>query len=151
MPAKVSLQDVVEAMDLPNQEWESFLDPESGEIITVTDEDHSALAAEDEDLPEWQREQLPKLREVVGSDRFLQLPDATEIHEWSIMERFSQGVEAPAARDALLVAIHGRGAFRMFRATLERFELRDEWYAFRGAVFEEIARSWLREHGIPFE
>ncbi len=43
MPAIISLQDVVIVMDLPNQEWESFLDVESGEIVLVTDEDRSAL------------------------------------------------------------------------------------------------------------
>jgi hypothetical protein len=153
MPAEVALRDIVEAMDLPNSEWESFLDPDSGEIITITDEDRSALVdyEEPESLPEWQREQLPKIREVLESDRFLRLPDSSEIHEWSIMERFCKSVESSTARAELLEAIRGSGAFRMFRATLERLALRDQWYAFRGAAFEELAREWLRAHGIPFK
>jgi len=43
MPSVVSISDIVAAMDLPNQDWESFLDPESGEIITVTEEDRRPL------------------------------------------------------------------------------------------------------------
>jgi hypothetical protein len=151
MPPEVSLQDVVEAMDLPNQEWESFLDPESGEIITITDEDRSALDYGDPDELPGGRGQLQKLREVLESDRFLRLPDSAEIHEWSIMERFCKSVEAPAARAELLEAIHGTGAFRFFRATSERLGLRDQWYAYRAAAFEEIARDWLQVHGIPYK
>ena len=152
MPVEVSLQDIVDAMDLPNQEWQSFLDPESGEIITVTDDDRSSLEeSEAELLPEWQREHLPKVREALESDRFLRLPGSFEIHEWSIMERFCHTIDGPSARGELLAAIHGSGAFRVFRSTLERLRLRDQWYSFRGAAFEEIAREWLRVHGIPFK
>jgi hypothetical protein len=151
MPVEVSLQDIVDAMDLPNQEWQSFLDPESGEIITVTDDDRSSLEESEAELLPWQREHLPKVREALDSDRFLRLPDSFEIHEWSIMERFCHTIDGPSARDELLDAIHGSGAFRVFRSTLERLGLRDQWYSFRGAAFEEVARAWLRAHGIPFE
>ena len=152
MPVEVSLQDIVDAMDLPNQEWQSFLDLESGEIITVTDDDRSSLEeSEAELLPEWQREHLPKVREALESDRFLRLPGSFEIHEWSIMERFGHTIDGPSARGELLDAIHGSGAFRVFRSTIERLGLRDQWYSFRGAAFEEVARQWLRAHGIPFK
>ena len=152
MRAEVSLQAVVEAMDLPNSEWESFLDPQSGEIITITDEERRSLEDEEpERLPEWEREHLPRVREVLESDRFLRLPDSFEIHEWSIMERFCHTIEVPAAQGELLDAIHGKRAFRTFRSTVERLGLRDQWYSFRSAAFEEIAREWLRSHGIPFE
>jgi len=150
MPAEVSLQDTVEAMDLPNQEWQSFLDPETGEIITITDEDRSSLEEAPEHLPEWQREDLPKVREVLESDRFLRLPDSFEIHEWSIVERFCNTIDAPAMHRELIDAIHGSGAFRVFRNTLDRLGLRDQWHSFRSAPFEEIAREWLRSHGIRF-
>ena len=41
---------------------EAYLDRESGEIVFVTEDDHVALEAKDDDLiPEWQRETLPKI------------------------------------------------------------------------------------------
>ncbi len=46
----VSLKDVVEAMDLPNSEWASYLNPKTGEIVMVTDQDRQLI--EDEDLDE---------------------------------------------------------------------------------------------------
>ena len=92
MDAVVSLKDVVDAMDLPNSEWISYLNPKTGEIVTVTDEDRQLVEDEDldeQDLPEWQRESVSKAREALESDDFLPLPGKFEIHEWSIMERFS--------------------------------------------------------------
>ncbi|MGD0266664.1 MAG: hypothetical protein ABSD47_17170 [Candidatus Methylomirabilota bacterium] len=46
MTAEVSLRDIVAAMDPPNAEWASYLDPETGEIVTVTDEDRRLLEEE---------------------------------------------------------------------------------------------------------
>lgn len=152
MPAVVSLQNVVDAMEVPNQGWESLLDPESGEIVTVTEEDRMALEDPEPDLlPKWQREQLPKIRETVESDRYLRLPDSFEIHDWSIMESFSRSVEDPSAGEDLLDAIHGSGAFRAFRRTIERLGLRDQWYSYRQTAYEQIARDWLEANHIPYK
>ena len=38
MAARVKLREVVEAIDLPNQDWQSYLNTDTGEIVTVTDE-----------------------------------------------------------------------------------------------------------------
>src|SRR5437867_3355699 len=113
-PVMVSLHDVVVEMDLLNDEWTAYLNRRTGELVTVTDDD-ARLAVEDEeaaDLPDWQQERLPKVREVLGSDDFLVLPDKDEINEYGIMEDFCLGLEDPALRDALLGAIRGSGAFR---------------------------------------
>jgi hypothetical protein len=152
MPAVVSLQDVVAAMDVANRDWESFLDPDSGEIVTVTDDDRSAIEDPEPDLlPEWQRALLPKIREALASERHLRLPDSFEVHEWSIMQRFCLTIDDPPARDELLDAIHGSGAFRVFRQTVERLALRDAWHAYRQSAFERIARDWLDAHGVPYK
>lgn len=152
MAIVVSLKDVVDAMDLPNNEWTSYLNPKTGEIVTVTDEDRDLAEDEDldeMDLPEWQRESLPKVREALKSAEFLALPDKFEIHEWSIIERFSNG-QTSAAREELLDAIHGAGAFRSFRNAIRRLGVEDEWFRFRQAALEEIAKDWLQAHDISY-
>jgi hypothetical protein len=152
MTVVVSLQDVASAIDMPNQEWESFLDPDSGEIIIVTGDDRSALEDPEPDLlPDWQREILPKIRKVVESDSCLLLPTSFEIHEWSIMECFCRTVSDASAQEELLDAIHGSGAFRVFRRVSERLGLRDQWYAYRQSAFEQIARDWLEANNIPYK
>jgi hypothetical protein len=153
MTVGISLQEIVAAMDLPNAEWASYLDPETGEIVTVTDEDRRLLeeAGDVEELPDWQQEILPKVREALGSDRFLQLPGEFDIHEWAIMERFAHSRSTPTERDELLSAIHGSGAFRKFRHAIHQLGIEEGWYSFRQAAFEEIARAWLKAHDIPYK
>ena len=152
MPVVVSLQDIVSAMDLPSQEWESFLDPDTGEIVTVTEDDRRALEDPEPDLlPEWQREILPTIRKAVESDRVLRLPDSFDIHEWSIMQRFCDAVADSSAQAELLDAIHGNGAFRVFRGALDRLGLRDQWHVFRDGAFEQIAREWLEANHVPYK
>ena len=79
MGVVVSLKDVVDAMDVPNDDWTSYVNPKTGEIVTVTDEDRQLVEDEDLDeatLPEWRRESLPSVRAALESDDFLALPDA---------------------------------------------------------------------------
>ena len=151
-PVMVSLHDVVVEMDLLNDEWTAYLNRRTGELVTVTDDD-ARLAVEDEeaaDLPDWQQERLPKVREVLGSDDFLVLPDKDEINEYGIMEDFCLGLEDPALRDALLGAIRGSGAFRRFKDAIHDRGVAEAWYAYREQAFEEIAVEWLEANRMPF-
>jgi hypothetical protein len=153
MPAQISLQDLVTALDFQSDEATSYLNPETGEILVITDEEQHLLEHGDseEDLPEWQRELLPKLREAADSDLWLALPDRFDIHEWSIMERFSSSIENENHREELLDAIHGTGAFRLFRRTIERLGIRDSWCEFREAEIQRIAKEWLESHGLEYK
>ena len=152
MAITVKLSDVVEAMDLPNQDWQSYLNPDTGEIVTVTDEERRLVEDGEnlDDLPGWQQETLPKAREALESHRFLVLPGSFEIHAWSIMERFAQGQSGDRQADELLHSLHGRGAFRMFRSAVRRLGLEDDWYRFRESAFEDIAKDWLEAHSMAY-
>ena len=121
--------------------------------MTVTDEDR-ALVEDDaylDDLPDWQREALPKAREALESNRFLLLPGSFELHEWSIMERFGRERGSARQRDELVDSLHGRGAFRMFKSAIRRLGIEEEWYRFRDSAFEEIAKDWLESNGLEYE
>jgi hypothetical protein len=148
----VSLRDVAFEMDVLNEEWTAYVNRRTGELITVTDEEARAVEAggESAEEPEWQRELLPKLREVLESDEFLALPDKHEIHEYGIMERFCTGVEKVALRDELLRAIQGRGAFGRFKDLIRAHGLADAWQRYRERALEDIAADWLDANGIAY-
>jgi hypothetical protein len=97
------------------------------------------------------REALPEVREALESDRFLSLPSKFDVHEWAIMDRFSRTQENDRVREELLDAIHGSGAFRMFRSTIRRLGSGQAWYQFRDRALEEIARERLDEHNLPYK
>ena len=153
MSSVVKLEDVVDAIDLP-EEWESFLDPDTGEILTMTDEDRSDLDAQVEDaeleMPDWQRESTEKLKRLLDSGRALAVPGKFEIHEWELMKRFAIDVEDLEESTELLGAIHGSGAFRLFKTTIARLGLRERWFEYRDEALREVARSWLEANGIQY-
>lgn len=152
MAVIVSLHDVVTEMDVFSDEHTAYINPRTGELITVTHEE-LALAADPEaakDAPQWQQDLLPKVREVIESEDFLPLPSKFEIHEWAIMERFTRSVSDPTESDELLEALHGRGAFRRFKDALQRLELTEEWYRYREVALEEMAVEFLEANGIVY-
>jgi hypothetical protein len=151
----VRLEHIVDAIDALDDEWQTYLDRETGEIVVVTAEDRQLLEDEEEpdleDYPEWHRKAIEKAVQVESDpDRFLALPDRFEVHEWDMMRRFADVVDDEIQRRELLHAVHGSGAFRMFRATINRLGLHDQWFHYRDERFREMAKAWLEDNGIAF-
>jgi Uncharacterised protein family (UPF0158) len=88
---------------------------------------------------------------VLESDRCLELPDRFDIHEWPIMDEFARAQDSERIWQELRDAIHGTGAFRMFRSTIRRLGIEQSWYQFRNEALAEIARNWLEEHKLPYK
>ena len=152
MSVTVSLRKVVEEMDVLNDEWTAYLNRRTGELFTVTTDDLSALEnADDPDLADWQRELLPKIREVTESADWLPLPSKFDVHEYNLMERFCAAIDDDTLREDLLDAIRGSGAFRRFKDMIHRHGMQGEWYRFRGRELDRIAAEWLEANGIPYE
>ncbi len=153
MATVISLREVIETLEMQGENCLSYLDPDTGEIVTATEEVRR-LAEEPEEsqdnLPEWQREMVRKVRAMLASSRCLQLPDRFRIHEWSIMNEFAEAQHSNQVRQELLEAIHGAGAFRMFRSTIRRLGIEKSWYRFHEEALAEIARDWLEAHELPY-
>jgi len=156
MSLPVSLDDIVEQLHMQMDETTSYLHEETGEIIMVQDRQvrkADSLAEgeiDEEDLPEWQQDFLPKVREAVHEPEWLALPSKWDIHDYEIMEEFCHSVEDDDHREQLLRAIRGKGAFRYFRDTADRLGLTEDWYAFRDQAYEDISVNWLEAHDIPY-
>jgi hypothetical protein len=151
MSKVISLRDIIFALEAATDDSSSYLDPETGEIIQVTDDERAMVENEcEEEAPSWQRELMPKIRAALEGDRWLELPDRFDIHEWSIMERFSRAQDIEPIRRELLNAIHGAGAFRVFRSAIRRLGLEQNWYQFRDEALADIARDWLEEHELQY-
>ena len=149
----VSLKSVVYEIDVLGEEWTAYISKKTGELVTVTEDEANIVDAggeDDEFIPDWQRETLPKVREVLESDDFVALPDKFEIHEYSIMERFCLSLSDEGLQDELLYAIRGSGAFRRFKDAIYRKEIQDDWYRFRDESIKDIAIDFLESEGIAF-
>jgi hypothetical protein len=149
MAARVLLSQIIEALELAGDELSWFVSKQTGQVVMVSHE--SMRLAEEEstpELPDWQEEELRTARDVLKSTDWLGLPSKFEIHEWDMMNRFGQSLSVPGQAEAVMDAIHGSGAFRQFKSTIRRLNLEDAWFAFRSSAFDEMARSWLDDHGF---
>lgn len=123
---KVLLQDVINAIDDANDEFPYFYNTETEEVVT-----------DPEDIEE--------------SDAYIALPSQYDRHDYAIMQSFINTVEDAEIKAWLTNAIHGRGAFRMFRATTDRFGITSDWYDYRDNAYREMAIDWCNENGIEFD
>jgi hypothetical protein len=155
MPAAVRLSDIVDGLEMQLDESSSYLDLDTGHVETVS---HDLLSEAEEsdddeepDLPAWQKPEWEIAKRIVSTDRFRKLPTKYDVHEWAIMEEFSRSMESDSIREDLLHAIHGAGAFRMFKATLRRHHVEQAWFAFRDEALRQIALDWCEENDIAWE
>jgi len=124
----VSLADIMEALDLQSDELHSYLDPESGEIITFNAEEAQFAESDDWDsAPEWMQELLPKIKRALTDDRMLEFPDRVRIDEWRMMQDFADQDAHCHCRAELVAASHGPGAFRHFKDAVHRLGLEQAW------------------------
>jgi hypothetical protein len=152
MGIAVSFRAVVDELDALQDECTAYLNRQTGELLTLGDEELRAVDddVDPADLPEWQRDDLPRLREVLDSGDWLALPTSFDIHEWAFMDDFARSLDDAAVRDELLDAIRGAGAFRNFKGAVRRHGIQDTWHNFRFAALGRVATDWLDEHGIAY-
>jgi hypothetical protein len=149
MAVKVLLSEVLEALELANDEMSSYVNQKTGKVVTVGHEEMRLAERDDPgNLPDWQRELVEEARQVLTSDDWLSLPDKFEIHEWDIMARFGESLTDSAQREQINEAIHGAGAFRMFKSTIRRLGIEQAWYDFKQRAIEDMARDWLEAHEL---
>lgn len=151
MTTVISLHEVKDAIDGQPDNSTSYLNPETGEILLVTENEEALLETGiDEGTPDWQRDLYPKIKDAVESQKWLELPDKFDVHEWEIMNRFALQQRDEKLIRALSGAIRGRGAFRRFRLAIEELGLLDQWHKFRDTELEQIAREWLEENHLQY-
>ncbi len=125
-----------------------------GEVVSVSqDLLRDAEGPEDEDEDEEDQDVEWKLAKEIALNfpRFRRLPTKYDIHEWDIMRRFADSIGNRKVAEELEEAIHGAGAFRMFKSVIRQRRVEEQWYAFRRDSLEEIARDWCKENGIPWK
>ena len=134
-------------------EYSSFLDLDTGHVEHVPDAFlGKAEHGEMPHLVEWEESIWEMAKQIVASrDRFLDLPSKFDIHEWEIMQDFSLSVKSGAIREDLLSAIHGAGAFRHFKDTIQRHGIEPAWFAFRAEALKQIAIDWCEENRIAWK
>lgn len=147
----ITLKAVAGELQILDATSTGYLHRRTGEVVIVQQED--ARHAEDPDdasLPDWHREMLATVREVLAGDEWLELPSRFDIDPYRIMERFCFSIAPDEGGERLQQAIQGSGAFRRFRDEVSRLGLEERWYAHQDQAYRRIVARWLEGHEIPF-
>lgn len=151
--APVSLNDIVQEMQIIPDTITVYFKRSTGEFIAVTDEYvHAAEEGEPfDDRPEWEQEAIRMTADVLAHENdgdYIPWPSRYDIHEHSFMEGFCHSVSNPKIANDLLRSISGKGAFRRFRDAIRRHGVVDAWHRFKDEAYREIAREWCEENNI---
>src|SRR5690554_127356 len=108
MPLPVPLKDVIDAIDPLADEWHAYINRNTGEIVSFSDEEAEMAEEDGDEVPAWMAGHAPKVREALSSEAFVELPDKIDFHEYSVMKDFAFSLPEPVS-ERLLQAMRGRG------------------------------------------
>jgi hypothetical protein len=148
----VSLTAVIEEMEMVSQEGiHTFLNRQTGELYGGTaDQLAKAEESDDQDLLDWEVEIIHRLREILESSDWLELPRRDTHADYRLMEQFCLERCDGRFQEELWSALSGRGAFRRFKDLIHQHGIHEAWYAFRREALAELAKAWLQAHAISF-
>lgn len=153
MRVLVKLKSILEELEIQFDESRTFLNVETGEIVSVTSEE--LIAAEDGEpfnhLPEWQQEDRMVAIDIIENfDNYIELPTKYDVNEYEIMEDFCLSISEQGKRTKLLKTIKGKGAFRRFKDKIIELDIEKQWYSFRNDRFKEIAIEWCQDNNLSY-
>lgn len=137
----IKLEQVLKAIEMADDAYTYFYDTQTGETVFLSD----AIITGERD------EALEELIDNSPEGRFLRFPTKDDIHEYSIMEDFVYSLPSGAARQELVSAICGRGAFRRFKNGIRYHRLEQQWYAYQNQAYRDIAIRWCQNAGIEYQ
>jgi hypothetical protein len=113
---------------------EYYLDLETGEVFDTITDAMEVLGINEEDLE---------------SERYLYINPLSSHEAHGFMVEFIETISEEELKRRLSIAVQGRGAFRMFRATLLEYpEERERWFRFHQEKMENYADEWLKDLAI---
>ncbi len=89
--------------------------------------------------------------EDCDENQYLLLPKKDGRKEYEMMRAFIDELDDEKLQHDLSDAIVQRGAFRQFRAVLQRHGMLNDWYAYKSQAYEQIVMDWCEELGLAYE
>jgi len=136
---EIDLDELVFALEWRSDETASYLDMETGQIVTVSDLfDDEGLQSRDE------IEENPKRY------RYIEPIDSNE--SFRMMARFVDSLPEGEAQKVLAKSLQRRSPFRNFKDDLYDFpDVQNQWYKFHAEQLVQMAKEWLEAEEIDAE
>ena len=134
----VFVEDIATAFDEHFYDWQQFLNTKTGEIVILSND---GVLDTDKELAE----------EIDSTDDYIRLPCQYELHEYRIMENFTDTITNEKMASKLWRALNGKKPFRHFKDTINYLGIAQDYYKFRFQAYLDIAVEWCEDHQIPYE
>jgi len=151
------LSDLTAAIDFESEEYCSFFDRDTGQIVTLNRTIYEAVEKCDEEalkkFASSEKEEIDIAR-VIADDtegRFIAPPNKFDFDEYKHMERFILSLSDEKAVAQLWNAIKGKRAFHHFKDTLYRLRMENQWFLYRDEAIKEYVHEWVEAHDVPCE
>lgn len=171
-PLKMNFDEIQKAMeDVARDSFEYFLDLETGEVLSFSEEILSEVKSrlydgdyedieedieyiefdEEPEIPEWMEDEVELALEILldEEERYIRIPERKSLSAHADMTSFTETVEDPMLRNQLTEALHGKGAFRKFKDILIRHpKERKRWHRFNAKAMQREILQWLHSVGV---
>jgi hypothetical protein len=151
----VKLHDLISELEIQIDETFTYINTQTGEIITISREE--MRAAEDEkpleNYPDWQKENIEEAIKIIEDENetYLDFTLRNEFHEYGIIEEFIGTISDNEVQEELFEAIQGRGAFRKFKDGIREHDVEEQWYEFKEKKLKELVIEWCKEMDLVIE
>lgn len=142
----VDLNELIDALDLQSDFLSFFLDKDTKEIITLTEDE---IADVEEGTFSMDNEELIFAKEVLSSsDRYIELP--WNLDKQGMMEEFCLSLDNEESKEALLELIQSADAFGHFNTAVHLYQVEDQWLEYIHAKLKAVAIGFCRENNLDY-
>ena len=142
----VDLNELIDALDLQSDFLSFFLHKESGEIITLTEDE---IADVEEGRFSSSDEELLFAKEVLSdSGRYIELP--WNLDKQGMMEEFCRSLDNEESKEALLELIQNADAFGHFNTAVHLYQVEDSWLEYIHEKLKVVAIEWCKENNLNY-
>jgi len=164
----INFDEIQKAMeDISRDTFDYFLDLETGEVITFSEEILGEIKSrlydsdseeigedveyiefdEEPEIPDWMEDEVEMALEILLDEdgRYARIPERKSQKTYSSMAGFIETVEDPILKEELSHALNGKGAFRRFKDVLIDYpKERKRWHGFNAKSVKREIIEWLR-------
>jgi hypothetical protein len=133
------IKDIAAAIEMNG--FKSYLNKETQDVQMLPDELHIPYT----DMDMFQ-ELLDKLE--ANPEQYIEIESLSSREGFILMEDFAANLKDKNTQNRLYNALSRPKPFRQFRYALEDNDLLQQWYAFKDAYYEQLAKEWLTKNFI---
>lgn len=147
---KISLEDVLYAMDFLDDDGGAYYHKESEEIISISKKEYIGAKTKVaiDNYPEWQQEAVKWAYDIVEKEEdYISLPKKHEFDDMAILKEYIKTIKG-TAKEAIEEKIASGRSFKDIKGDHEEELSSTKWYDYKDDFYEIFARNWCEKNNI---